>query len=74
MGTISGGNDGVRWTRLHTRRGRDRRMTVGSKLVLDHPPGNIRLTKRVHRSRDMTVDADPLAELETCIMAQEEYE
>jgi len=49
-------------------------MTVGSKLVLDHPPGNIRLTKRVHRSRAMTVDADPLAELETCIMAQEEYE
>ncbi len=36
--------------------------------------GNIRLTKRVYPGWAMTVDADSLAELETRIMAQEEYE
>ena len=49
-------------------------MTVGSKLVLGHLPGNIRLTKRVHRGWAMTMDPDSLAELETRIKAQEEYE
>jgi hypothetical protein len=36
--------------------------------------GNIRLTNRVHPGWAMTVDADSLAELETRIKAQEEYE
>jgi hypothetical protein len=35
---------------------------------------NIRLTKRVHSGWAMTEDADSLAELETRIKAQEEYE
>jgi hypothetical protein len=49
-------------------------MTMGSKLVLGHPLGNVRLTKHAHCGWAMTVDADFLAELETRIKAQEEYE
>lgn len=36
--------------------------------------GNIRLAKSVHPGWAMTVDADSIAELETRIKAQEEYE
>ena len=36
--------------------------------------GNLRLTESVHPGWAMTVDADSLAELETRIKAQEEYE
>lgn len=36
--------------------------------------GNLRLTENTHPGWAMTVDADSLAELETRISAQEEYE
>jgi hypothetical protein len=36
--------------------------------------GNLRLTENVHPGWAMTVDADSLAELETRIKEQEEYE
>ncbi len=36
--------------------------------------GNVRLTENVHPGWAMTVDANSLAELESCIKAQEEYE
>jgi hypothetical protein len=48
-------------------------MTVGSNWYWPRA-GNIRLTKRVNRGWAMTMDADSLAELETRIKAQEEYE
>lgn len=36
--------------------------------------GNLRLAENIHPSWAMTVDADSLAELETCIKEQKEYE
>ena len=69
MGAISGGSGlRERRTRLHNTR-KAPEDDDGIKTGIGHPLGNIRLAKRVHRGRAMTVDADSLAELETRIKA-----